>query len=145
MDNSHQVSFPIKGTAASPTALTSSYADTAAVFSVNKQNEMMLYVYYTMGAAETANSIQVRLSFSASSLAADSALWAVETAEALSGSTITLTRVERSFAAVSAAATYDVFCIPVHLCDGYMRVDVKETGVSSNAGSCYIVGNSRGR
>ena len=105
-------------------------------------------IEYTAGAAETLNSIQVKFEFSDSIVgsadvqnhipAAASTEWYQETTEAVSAGTITETLAERTFAQVSAAATYDRFRIALPLGHGYTRISIKETGVAANKGSASV-------
>ncbi len=105
--------------------------------------QLFLEIEYTMGAAETANSIEIKLEFA--DLAVDnrsiqpaSTDWYREAIETLSAGTATINLLERTFAAVSAAATYDRFVLDIPGGHDFMRVSVKETGVAANKGSASV-------
>lgn len=99
-----------------------------------------------MGAAETSNSIQIKVQASPTEIALDSVLWGRLTTTAASSGTVTHTNREDTFSAVSSAGTYDVF--PIEITDlntSYIKVSVKETGIAANGGSCYVVAETFGR
>jgi len=128
--------------------LTGSYATDNAVCIIDTKdiNELTLFIFYTMGADETSNSIQIKIDTAQSDLAVDSVLWARETAIVTVNGTSTHTQVEHSFAATQAAATYDVF--PIHLVDinAYrIRVSAKETGIAVNGGTFYLLAVTKGQ
>lgn len=105
--------------------------------------QVFLEIEYTMGAAETANSIEVKIEFADTlgdnrALAPTSTDWYREAVETLSGGTATVNVLERTFAAVSAAATYDRFVLDVPGGHDFMRVSIKETGVAANKGSASV-------
>ena len=128
----------LMGTAASPNTLTAAYNSTdRGQMSVADGEDVTLYIAYTMGSTETSNSLEMVIEFSA-----DGSTWYRKTNEAESTGTTTLTKQEYTFAAVSAAATYDYIRVKVtDIADKYMRVLVKETGKASNFGTCFIIAN----
>ena len=134
--------IPVLGSDATPVALLSSYDSTkSAVIAIGKAEHVTLIVGYKMGAAETGNSIQLKYEFSS-----DGVTYARNTLVADSGGTRTISLREDTFSATQSAETYDYFQIDfVDVCAKSMKVWAKETGVSSNAGSFYIVGITGGR
>lgn len=118
---------------------TNGFADNVIEIAVRQQ--VTLYVFYTMGATETGNSIQVRLSFSQSATnPKTSQYWARFTAEEVTPTTITSTLPEFSFDSTTAAGTYQGFVINVPANHGAMWVQCKETGAASNVGSFFVEG-----
>lgn len=145
-----QNEIALLGTSAAPITLTNAYSDAepanSAKASITLKNDVTLLVHYTMGAAETGNSIQVKVETADSYLAIDSALWARRTREAVSSGAVTLSAEEFTFTATKAAGTYDVFEIRLpELNANYIKVSVKETGIATNGGSCYIKAITLGR
>jgi len=125
------------GSAASPKTLTGSYTTNGtndAIAPVGYIEQAILYVGYTMGTAETSNSIQIKVEFAPDA----STPWYRETTESISTGTRTLSLAEYTFAATQAAGTYDYVRIPVPVGDAYMHVSVKETGIAANGGKCFI-------
>lgn len=100
-------------------------------------DQVVLDVAYTMGAAETANSIQIKVEFAnpATKTTPATTDWHQMIQETISGGTDTVAFLEYSFTAVSAAATYDRFQIPFPVSSKFMRVSVKETGIAANGGT----------
>lgn len=141
-----QSSVNVLGSATTPVTLTGTYTDNDVVVPIGYADQVTLYIGYTMGAAESGNSIQVKIDFADRNLDVSSTEWARSSSEADSSGTITLTLQERTFSAVAAAGTYDVFRIKLtDVNDKYMRVSVKETGIAANGGSCYVRATIGGR
>lgn len=118
------------------TALQTSYADAVSfTAAVGKMKKAMLYITYTTGAAETNNSIEVKVE---SGPTAASLFRAV--AQSTSGGTITAVAAEYTFVGASAATAYKI-AIPLDLADPFMKISFKESGVAVNAGSvvCHVV------
>lgn len=136
-----QTTNDLLGSAASVKTLTGSYTTDRtndAYLPVGGMSEVVLYIGYTMGAAETGNSLQLEVSFSGDSDAIESSRWFNETNQSISGSTNTLSKGEYTFSATGAAGTYDYFRVTVPVCDKVMRVRVKETGIASNGGKVFV-------
>ena len=146
-DNFIQNAVTVLGSSASPVTLTGSYSDdNSGLFKAAKGQKISLFVYYTMGAAESSNSIQVKVQTSPDRLAIDSALWGRRTREAVAAGTATLSVEEYTFTATQSAGTYDVIEIPLpNINTPYFKVSAKETGIASNGGSCYIKAVVSGR
>ena len=88
-------------------------------------------VLYTMGATETANSVEVKIEESS-----DGINWFSIANDAASGGTSTLTAREFKFVGADAAsASISIF---LDIAYKYVRVSAKETGVVTNAGNVYI-------
>lgn len=105
--------------------------------------QLSLEVEYTMGAAETANTTELIVEFAdmvngQRSNVPATASWYREVTESVSAGVVTLALAERTFAAVSAAATYDRFIVEIPGGHDFMRVSIKETGVASNKGSASV-------
>jgi hypothetical protein len=142
-----QTSVAIIGTKSGTTrtswALTSSYQTETGTqptksFRVSGMSKLDLAILYTMGATESANSIELKLEESP-----DGTNWYRIPNEAVSGGTSTLTARELTFVGTDAAAATISFGLDIFY--QYMRVSCKETGVASNAGSVYIEATLSGR
>ena len=93
-------------------------------------SKLALGIIYTMGAAETTNSIEVRIEQSP-----DKVNWYRIMNDSTSGATSTLTAREFLFVGTNgAAANIDIF---LDIAYKYMRVAVKETGVAANKGTAF--------
>ena len=111
---------------------------------VQNAEQLLLEVEYTMGTAETSNSIQLKVEFadplnipSNGGTPADTD-WYGEVTESASSGTVTINLAEYSFDAVSSAGTYDRFVIALPNSSQFVRVSMKETGVASNKGSASV-------
>lgn len=130
------VTFPVIGSKAGTTrtsvALTSSYdvANKTKVFETAGFSKVNLDILYTMGAAETANSIEMRIDGSS-----DGTNFYRIPNETVSGGTSTLTAREFTFVGTNAAAA--TISIGLDIFYRYLRVSAKETGVAANAGTIY--------
>jgi len=89
-----------------------------------------LDVLYTMGAAETSNSIEIKIEASP-----DGTNWYRIPIDTTSGSTSTLTAREFTFVGTNGAAA--TISIPLEIEYNFMRISAKETGVASAKGSIY--------
>lgn len=88
-------------------------------------------VFYTMGAAETSNSIEVKLEQST-----DRTNWVRIVNDSTSAGVSTLTAREFTFVGTNAAlATFDVF---IDINYKFMRIACKETGVASAKGNVFV-------
>lgn len=118
------------------TTLTAGYV-AGTVHSVKHAKEAVLQIGYTMGSAETSNSIEVKIEW----LGLDGATYyrdcefVYDPQAATSGGTATVALHEFSFAAVSAAATYDYFTLKIPILGEKLKVSFKETGKASNFGT----------
>lgn len=133
------------GSNTSPITLTNAYTADGSndvIISTGRMEELTLYVFYTMGAEETGNSIQVKLSTSYSrENDKNSQYWTplTDAADVSTGSSA-LTGFEYSFTAAASAGTYDAFRLRFeNLNDPAVWVQLKETGIAANGGSAYIV------
>ena len=116
--------------------LTSSYVASDAV-RVMGVYQVGLDVGYTMGATETGNSVQLLVSFSNAEVPT-SADWYQAVSESTSSGVTTIALQNYTFAAVSAAATFDNFHLGFPVDAIWVRVSAKETGVATNAGTLRI-------
>lgn len=129
----------IVGTEDTPVTLTGSYQAGNAYF-VGEAEQLALDVAYTMGTAESGNSLEVKIEFSPNKGGdtPGSDDWYREVTESVSSGTITESLAERTFSAVSAAGTYDRFHLSIPLDAMWVRVSVKETGIAANGGSVTV-------
>ncbi len=125
------------GTTRTSWALTTSYqaeAGTAPTksFAVGGASVVVFDILYTTGAAETNNSIEIKLEDSQ-----DNTNFYQLTNEAASAGTSTLTAREFTFVGASAATAY-AFSYRIDVTYPIMRISCKETGVAANAGSVFV-------
>lgn len=88
-------------------------------------------INYTMGAAETTNSIEVKIESSP-----DRTNWYRLSTDTTSGGTSTLAAREWTFVGTNAAAA--TINIILDIAYKFMRISVKETGVSSAKGNVFV-------
>lgn len=121
------------GTTRTSVALTNAYdvANKTKIFETSGYSKVNFDVLYTTGAAETDNSIQLRIEGSP-----DRTNWYRISNESASGGTSTLTEREFTFVGAVAATAYSI-SIGLDIFYKYVRVSVKETGVAANAGTVY--------
>lgn len=93
-------------------------------------SQIVLDINYTMGAAETTNSIEVRVKVSQ-----DGVNFYQLMNEAVSGGTSTLTVREFTYVGVNAAAS--AISLPLDVMYKNMRFEFKESGVAANVGNLY--------
>lgn len=86
---------------------------------------------YTMGATETANTIEVKVESSS-----DRINWTQLSNDSTSGDTSTLTN--REFQFLGADGATDQFQIFLDVAYEYIRVSCKESGRASNKGNVYV-------
>lgn len=138
------ITFPIVGSKSSTTrtavTLTAGYdvANKTKVFETAGFSKLNIDCLYTMGSAETTNSIELRISGSPDG----TNMYRIPN-EAVSGGTSTLTAREFTFVGVNAAAA--TISIGLDIFYKFVEVTVKETGVASNFGTIYIEGTLSGR
>lgn len=120
-------------------ALTSSYeAETSPqttatkTFDVGGHVRVDFALNYTMGAAETSNSIEVKLEWSP-----EGTNFYRFMNDSTSGATSTLTVREFTYVGINAAASPITFGIDISYKE-VVRISVKETGVAANVGSIYV-------
>jgi hypothetical protein len=143
MDSYTQNTINLIGSAASPVTLTGSYiAGNSAILNLKKGDRVTLYVYYTMGTAESGNSIQAKLEYMVNNT--DTVL-VQESAETITSSTVTHTELEHSYTTTAAAGTYKAFPMRFEANDPYVKVSLKETGIAANGGSAYVIAIVNGR
>ena len=107
-------------------------------FTTGGYSLLNLDVLYTMGAAETSNSIEIKLEGSP-----DRTNFYQYANVSNSGGTSTLAAREFTFVGTNGAAASISFGLDVFY--KYTRVSIKETGVSSNKGSVYVEATLSGR
>jgi DUF1365 family protein len=133
--------FPVLGTKSGTTrtsvALASTYTQSKA-FEVSGFSKLDLAVLYTMGAAETSNSIEIQIEHSP-----DGTNWYRIPNESVSGGTSTLTAREFTFVGTNAAAA--TISIGIDIFYKYIKVSAKESGVATNAGTVYIEATLNGK
>lgn len=110
--------------AESPTVATKS-------FSTSGMSKLNLDVLYTMGAAETSNSVEVKVEASPDNVN----FFRIANDTTTLGASVLNAR-EFTFVGVNAAAaTISIF---LDIAYKYMRVSCKETGVAANKGTVYV-------
>lgn len=122
------------GTTRTAILLTAAYdvSNKTQTFETKGISKLNFSILYTTGSAETANSIEIRIETSS-----DRTNWYRIPNEAVSTGTSTLTVREFTFVEASAATAAPI-SLPLDTQDKYMRISVKESGVSSNFGTVYI-------
>jgi len=125
------------GTTRTSVALTNAYQAEAAgkptkSFRTGGLSKINFGILYTTGTGETNNSIEVKIESSA-----DGTNFYQIPNESVSGGTSTLTQREFTFVGASAATAYSL-SLPIDVQDEYIRISVKESGVSSNAGTIFV-------
>lgn len=132
-----------------PYTLTNAYVTSGsgvAVVDVRNAQQLFLEVAYTQGAAETGNSIEVKLDVADPlnqqrlniPTASSTTEWYQPTTETASSGVVTLNLASYTFVATQTAGTYDNFKIDIPNGHTFIRVSVKETGVAANAGNCFV-------
>jgi len=111
-------------------ALTNAYADTYKEIKVGGYSKMNLDILYTMGAAETANTIEFKIEGSP-----DGTNWYALANESNSGAVSTLLARNWTFTGTNAAAA--TISIGIDVFYKYVKISVQETGVAANAGTIY--------
>jgi hypothetical protein len=93
-----------------------------------------------MGAAETGNSIEIRVRFASplAQKAPTSTDWYQQVSESTSSGATTISLQEYTFDSTQSAGTYDRFHIDIPVDSKFMEVAIKETGISSNGGSASV-------
>jgi len=137
-----QVLIPVIGTktlanAITPVTLTAAYAGNSKTFKVGGYSKLDLAVLYTMGATETANSIEIQVEASP-----DGVNFYRVPNESVSGGTSTLTAREFTFVGVNAAPA--TISVGLDIFYQYLKISIKETGVVTNFGTAYIGGTLSG-
>ena len=116
------------GTIRSSSTLTNSFV-AGTTIEVEDYGMLVLLVKYTMGSGETANSVVLKVEVSV-----DGTSFYQQTSNEAS-----VSLKEYTFDAVSAAGSYDYFKIDIPVAAlNYVKVSAKETGVSTNYGTCEI-------
>lgn len=126
------------GTTRTAVALTTDYADNTKTIKTGGFSKLNLDCLYTMGATETANSIELKIEGSP-----DGTNFYRIPNEAVSGGTSTLTAREFTFVGTNAAAA--TISIGLDIFYKYMKISAKESGVVTNAGTIYIEGTLSGK
>lgn len=130
--------FPVFGTKVSPTGaiatkatLTAAYAGNQKAFKVAGFSKMNLDMLYTMGATETANTIEVTIEASS-----DRVNWYMLPNESNSGAVSTI--LARNWSFVGADATTATISIGIDVFYRWVRVSIRETGVVTNFGTIFM-------
>lgn len=132
--------FPIIGTKVGTTRtswdLTADYQTEGGTkptktFEVGGMSKLNLDILYTMGATESANSIELQIEASS-----DGTNFYRLPNDTTSGDTSTLTRREFTYVGIDAAAA--TISIGLDIFYKYIKVSVQETGKSTNFGTVFI-------
>jgi hypothetical protein len=115
-----------------PVTLTSAYdvPNKTKILETGGFSKINIDILYTMGASETANSIQMRVECSS-----DGVNFYRIPNESVSGGTSTLTQREFTYVGVDGAAS--TISIGLDIFYKWMRFSFKESGVASNAGTVF--------
>ena len=105
-------------------------ADATKIIKTGGMAKINLNIRYGMGDSETTNSIQIKVSSSPTRN-----VYYQIVNESVSGGTSTL--VVREFTLVGADGTTRDFSLPLDVQDEFMKIEFKETGVSSNKGNVF--------
>ena len=122
--------------ALSPVTLTATGSDNRAQIDVDGMQQLVLFLRYTTGAAETNNVLNLLVDFSP-----DGTNFYQEASEAVSTTTITEYQATRQFTGASAATAYSLR-VAIPIADvKKVRIAFSETGVVTNFGtlSCLAV------
>lgn len=120
------------GTLFNAVTLTTAYTGNTKTIAVAGAEEAILFVNYTTGSGETSNSIEIKVEFGPT----DTDVYQ-DVNEAVSSGTSTLYQKEYTFVGASAATSYK-FRLPIPVADKFMKVSIKESGVSTNAGTATV-------
>lgn len=128
------------GTTPTAVVLTNAYdvANKTKILDTGGFSKISLDIIYTVGAAETSNSVEVRVESSV-----DGVNFARLVNESVSTGTSTLTQREFTFVGASAGA-YSI-SLPLDIGYKFMRFSFKETGVVTNVGSIYVESTLSGK
>ena len=118
----------------SPVTLTATNTDNTAQIDVTGMQQLVLYIRYITGSAETSNILNMTVQFSP-----DGTLYYQESTEAVSTSTVTEYQATRQFTGASAATTYS-FRVAIPVADiQKIKILFHETGVASNFGTLSVL------
>jgi hypothetical protein len=127
------------GTTRTSTALATSYGAVNKVIETGAYSTIILDVLYTTGAAETNNSVEIKIEDST-----DRTNFYQLTNESASAGVSTITQREFTFVGASAATAY-AFSLKLDIAYKYLKISAKESGVAANAGTVYIEGVLAGK
>jgi len=117
-----------------PVTLTATNTDNTAQIDVDGMQQLILYIKYTTGSAETSNVLNLTVQFSP-----DGTNYYQESTEAVSTSTVTEYQATRQFTGASAATGYS-FTVAIPLAHkAKVKILFHETGVASNFGTVSVL------
>ena len=129
--------FPVFGTklasapfTRTPVALTNAYTGNAKELKVGGYSKLNLDILYTMGAAESANTLEIKMEGSF-----DGVNWYRIPNESATNGVSTLYARNWTFTGTDAAAA--TISIGIDIFYKYVKVSVQETGVVANAGTIF--------
>jgi hypothetical protein len=122
-----------KGTTVTGNLLTSAVggAGNTTTFSTSTMSKVNFSFNYQLGTSETTNILNVVLSTSA-----DGVNYYQSLNNAVSAGVTTITQATYEFTGATATAPY-TFSMPIDVADLWMQIQVYESGVSTNYGTCY--------
>ena len=128
------------GTTRTTITLTALYdvANKTKIFETSGYSKVNIDIFYTMGATETSNSIELRVESSP-----DRVNWYRLANESVSAGVSTLDA--REFTFIGSDATTATISIGLDIFYKYIRVSLKETGVLTNFGSVYCEATLAGK
>ena len=116
-----------------------SITEATKTFETGGYSRVEFAILYSMGASETANSIQIRLEWST-----DGTNFYRLPNDSTSGATSTITEREFTYLGTTDGGNSEV-AIGIDIAYNIMRIAFKESGVSSNKGSVYVEALLSGR
>lgn len=119
------------GTTRTFATLTALYADNNEIIETKGFPKMTLYVAYIVGATETGNKLQIQIEGSP-----DGTNFYIFQNDEVSGGTSTLS--SRVFEVAGTAGTEVAVDFPLDIGDPYVKISVKESGVSTNYGTVFV-------
>ena len=123
-----------------PVTLTATSSDNRKEIDVDGIQQLVLYLKYTTGSAETNNKVVLTVEYSP-----DGTNYYQEASEAVATSTITEYQATREFTGASAATAYS-FRIAIPIADiKKLRIGFAESGVASNFGTLSVLAVTSGQ
>ena len=123
-----------------PVTLTATASDNRTQIDVDGMQQLVLYIRYITGAAETNNVLNLTVEFSP-----DSVNYYQEATEAVATTVITQYQATRQFTGAAAATTYSLR-VAIPIADiRKIRIGFAETGVAANFGTLSVLAVTSGQ
>lgn len=124
----------VMGTESVPLTLTNAYTGQTKTIDIADAEQLILFLQYTTGAAETSNSVELKLEFSGDESGSN---FYQETEEVVAAGVAVITPIEHQLVGALAATTYRV-ALALPVAAKRMKISAKETGVAANAGTVHV-------